>query len=129
MKVQESLAGLKLKVIHHLLLCADDINLLVDNIDTMQKYTEALVEGAKETDMEGNTEKTKYMLLSCHQNTGQDHDIRIASRPFESVMQLKYLLGTVTNQNLIQKEIKRRLNLGNACYNSVQNLFFFSSAV
>jgi hypothetical protein len=29
---------------------------------------------------------------------------------------------TVTNQNLIQEEIKRRLNLGKACYHSVQNL-------
>jgi len=29
---------------------------------------------------------------------------------------------TVTNQNCIQQEIKRRLNLGNACYHSVQNL-------
>jgi hypothetical protein len=28
----------------------------------------------------------------------------------------------VTNQNLIQVEIKRRLNSGNACYDSVQNL-------
>jgi hypothetical protein len=27
-----------------------------------------------------------------------------------------------TNQNLIQEEIKRRLNFGNACYHSVQNL-------
>jgi hypothetical protein len=30
---------------------------------------------------------------------------------------------TVTNQNLIQEEIKRRLNSGNACYHSVQNFF------
>jgi hypothetical protein len=29
---------------------------------------------------------------------------------------------TITNQNLIQKEIKRKLNSGSACYNSVQNL-------
>jgi hypothetical protein len=29
---------------------------------------------------------------------------------------------TVTNQNLIQEEIKRRLNSGNACYHSVRNL-------
>jgi hypothetical protein len=28
----------------------------------------------------------------------------------------------VTNQNLIQEEIKRRLNSGNACYHSFQNL-------
>jgi hypothetical protein len=36
--------------------------------------------------------------------------------------QFKYLGMTVTNQNLIQEEIKRRLNCGNACYHSVQNL-------
>jgi hypothetical protein len=28
---------------------------------------------------------------------------------------------TVTNQNPIQEEIKRRMNSGNACYHSVQN--------
>jgi hypothetical protein len=34
-----------------------------------------------------------------------------------------FILGTtITNQNLIQEEIKRRLNSGNACYHSVQNL-------
>jgi hypothetical protein len=38
------------------------------------------------------------------------------------VAQFKYLRTRVTNQNLIQKEIKRRMNLGNACYHSVQNL-------
>jgi hypothetical protein len=35
----------------------------------------------------------------------------------------KYLGMTVTNQNLIQEEIKRRLNSGNTSYHSVQNLF------
>jgi hypothetical protein len=29
---------------------------------------------------------------------------------------------TETNQNLIQEEIKRRMNSGNACYHSFQNL-------
>jgi hypothetical protein len=29
---------------------------------------------------------------------------------------------TVTNQNLIQEEIERGLNSGNACYHSIQNL-------
>jgi hypothetical protein len=38
------------------------------------------------------------------------------------VPQFKYLGTTVTNQNLIQEEIKRRLNSGNAYYYSVQNL-------
>jgi hypothetical protein len=34
----------------------------------------------------------------------------------------RYLGTTVTNQNLMQEEIKRRLNSGNACYHSVQSL-------
>jgi hypothetical protein len=41
---------------------------------------------------------------------------------FGNVSQFKYLETTVTNQILIQEEIKRRFNSGNACYNSVQNI-------
>jgi hypothetical protein len=62
------------------------------------------------------------MLLSHHQNAVQNQDIKIGDRSFENVSQFKYLGMTVTNQNLIQKEIKRRLNSGNDCYHSVQNL-------
>jgi hypothetical protein len=70
------------------------------------------------------------MLLSCHQNAGQNHDTKIANRSFENVEHLKYLGMTVTNQHLIQKEIKRRLlNLGNACYHSSPEHFVFSYGV
>jgi hypothetical protein len=37
----------------------------------------------KEVGLEVNTEKTKCMLLSSHQNAGQNHDIKIANRAFE----------------------------------------------
>jgi hypothetical protein len=47
--------------------------------------------------------------------------IKIANRSFENLSEFKYLGMTVTNRNLIQEEIKRRLNSGNACYHSVQN--------
>jgi hypothetical protein len=40
---------------------------------------------------------------------------------FERMEELKYL-GTLTDQNSIQEEIKSRLKSGNACYHSVQNL-------
>jgi hypothetical protein len=39
--------------------------------------------------------------------------MRIAKGPFENVSQFKYLGTTVTSQNLIQGEIKRRLISGN----------------
>jgi hypothetical protein len=65
------------------------------------------------------------MLLSSHQNAGQNQDIKIANRSFENMSQFKYLRITVTNQNLIQEEIKRKLNSGNACYHSVQNPLSF----
>jgi hypothetical protein len=38
------------------------------------------------------------------------------------VAQFRYLGKTITDRNWIQEEIKRRLNLGNACHHSVQNL-------
>jgi hypothetical protein len=48
--------------------------------------------------------------------------IKVADRCFENMAKFRYLGTTITNQNLIQEEIKRRLNSGNACYHSVQNL-------
>jgi hypothetical protein len=54
------------------------------------------------------------MLLSHHQNAGQNHDIKIGNRCFENVEQFRYLGTTITNRNLIQEEIKRRLKSGNA---------------
>jgi hypothetical protein len=62
------------------------------------------------------------MLLSSQQNVSQNRDIKIANRLFENVSQFKYLGTTVTNQNRIQGEIKKRSNSGNARYHSVQNL-------
>jgi hypothetical protein len=60
------------------------------------------------------------MLLFHHQNAGQNHDVKTANKSFENVAQFKYLGTTVINQNLIRKEMKKRLNSSNACYHSVQ---------
>jgi hypothetical protein len=97
--------GLKLNGAHRLLVFADDVNLLGDNIHAIKKNTETLIEADKEVGLKVNTEETKYMLLSRHQNTGQNHDIKLANRSFENVAQFRYLRTIITNQNPIQEEI------------------------
>jgi hypothetical protein len=59
---------------------ADDVNQLGDNIDTRKKNTESLIDASKEIGLEINVQKTKYMLLSHHQNVAQNRDIKIAKR-------------------------------------------------
>jgi hypothetical protein len=95
--------GLKLNRTHQLLVYADDVNVLGDNIDTMNKNTDILYEASKEVGLEVNAEKTRYVLLSHHQNAKQNRHIKIANRLFENVAQFKCLGMIVTNQNLIQE--------------------------
>jgi hypothetical protein len=63
-KLQENQGGLKLNGIHQLLAYADDMNRLGDNIDTINKNTQTLIDASKEVGLEVNVEKTKYMLVS-----------------------------------------------------------------
>jgi hypothetical protein len=51
----------KLYETHGLLVCADDVNLLDDYMDTMKKNTETVTDTIKEIDLELNAEKTKYI--------------------------------------------------------------------
>jgi retron-type reverse transcriptase len=55
-KIQENQVGLKLNWKHQLLAYADDVNLLGDNIDTIKKNTETLIDASKEVGLEINVE-------------------------------------------------------------------------
>jgi hypothetical protein len=99
---------------------ADDVNILDDNIVTIKRNTQTLIDASKEIGLEVNTEKTKYMSLSRHHNAGQNHDIEVGNRWFENEAQFRYLGMTVTNESLIQEEIERSLSSGNVCYHSVE---------
>jgi hypothetical protein len=62
------------------------------------------------------------MFMSRHQIAGQSNYIRVANKSFEKVAKFKYLGVTLTDQNCIHEEIRSSLNLGNACYDAVQNI-------
>ena len=114
--------GLKLNGTHQLLVYADDISILSGNVRTIKKNAEALVDSSKETGLEVNADKTKYMVMSGDQNRGQSHSMKTDNSCFERAGQFKYLGTTLTCKNSVWIEIKSRLMSGNASYHSVQNL-------
>jgi hypothetical protein len=90
-KVQENEVGLKLNGTHQLLVYAGDVNLLGDNLHTIKKNTQTLIDAGTEDGLAIKAEKSKYMLLSRHQNAAQNHYIKIVNRSFENVTQFRYL--------------------------------------
>jgi hypothetical protein len=107
---------------HHLSVYADDVNTVGENTDTININTKNLLDASNEVGPEVNPKKTKYMLVSRSQMTGQNYSTNVANRSFEVVVKFKYLGTTLTDQNHVIEEIKSRLNSGNACYHSVQSL-------
>jgi hypothetical protein len=79
------------------LVCASDVNLLGYDRDTIRENTGTLTYANQEAGLEVNAEKSKYVFLSSHQNAGQNHNIKIASRFFENMTQFKYLRTRVRN--------------------------------
>ncbi|KAJ4448789.1 hypothetical protein ANN_00180 [Periplaneta americana] len=121
-KVQANRQGLELNGLHQLLVYEDDVNMLGENTQTIRENTEILLEESKAIGLEVNPEKTKYMIMSRDQNIVRNGNIKIGDLSFEEVEKFKYLGATVTNINDTREEIKRRINMGNACYYSVENL-------
>ena len=88
----------------------------------IKKNTEALVVASKETGLEENADRNKYMVMSQDQIAGWRHNMKTVNNSFERVEEFKYFGTTLTNQNSIQEEIRSRMRSGNACYHSVQDL-------
>jgi hypothetical protein len=70
--------------------------------------------------LQGGLENEEDMSMSHNQNVGQNYSIQSANRFFKKKVQV-FGNGS-NNQNLINEEIKSKLNSWGVCYNQVQNI-------
>jgi hypothetical protein len=98
-EVQENQEGLILNEVHQFLAYADNVNIVGENVGTIQKKnTKAILDASKEVGLEENPEKTTYMLVSRCQKAGQRQSIKTVNSFFEDVAKLKYF-GNKTNRS------------------------------
>jgi hypothetical protein len=96
---------LKLNGTYQLLVYGDDVNILGESVDTVKENSEALLVAGKETGLEVNGDKTKYMVISRDQNVGRCHSMKIDNSSFETVEEFIYLGTPISHQNSNQEEI------------------------
>ncbi|KAJ4449317.1 hypothetical protein ANN_00715 [Periplaneta americana] len=82
-KVQNNRQGLELNGLHQLLVYADDVNMLIENPQTIRQNAEILVKASKTIDLEVKPGKTKYMIMSHYQNIVRNGNIKIGDLSFE----------------------------------------------
>jgi hypothetical protein len=63
-RIQVNQDDLKLNGTHQFFIYADDVNIFGKSKHTVEKKTEALVFASKETGLEVNASKTKYVVMS-----------------------------------------------------------------
>jgi hypothetical protein len=104
-----------LNTVFVLLVYRDDVTVLSGNKNIIKRNTEALLEASSEVGLEVNTKKTKCEWSCLATNMGRkNHNLPTANKSFESVAKFK--------NSSRSKLCSSRLNLGKACYHSVQNI-------
>jgi hypothetical protein len=75
-RVQVNQNGLQLNGKHQFLVYADDVNIMDGSIYSIKKIKEGLLVSIRETGLEVNADKTKYMVMCQDQNAGHSHNLK-----------------------------------------------------
>ena len=73
---------------------------------TVKGNAEALVVATKETGLEVNADKTKYMIMSRDQKAGRSYSMKSDNSSIERVQEFKYLGTTLTKKILFRKKLR-----------------------
>ncbi|KAJ9574461.1 hypothetical protein L9F63_008387, partial [Diploptera punctata] len=96
--------------------------LLSDSEEIVSVNTHTLLSNTKKLGLEVNINKTKYMVTRRNSLNNVNVQLMTNEENVEEVAEFKYLGTIITNRNEMHKEIKHRLNSGNACYYALQRL-------
>jgi len=76
------------------------------SVHTVKENAEALVVATKETGLEINADKTKYMVMSRDRNAGRGHSVKTGNSSIERVEEFKYLGRRWKDQNFFRKKLR-----------------------
>ena len=88
-KVQETNLGLDMNGTHQVLAYADDVNLIGDDIRTIERNANVLLNACKDIGLAVNIGKTKYMEVRRHRGIIANAHIKIGSNSYEKVETFK----------------------------------------
>jgi hypothetical protein len=78
------------KITETFLYTSGTVNILGGSIHKVKEIAEGLVVVTKETGLEVNTDKTKYMFMSVEQSAGLSQNLKVNNNSIERVEEFKY---------------------------------------
>jgi hypothetical protein len=102
---------------------ADDVVLVTRTKQALVNTLQKLKQKAEKYGLVINQNKTKYMRHTRMQTYGKEIEIEKEGMKTEEVKNVKYLGTTVTKDNLIEEEIKERIENGNQAFLANKMIF------